>query len=199
MKTNFLKIDHMKKMGNYKKIMIGLFLSLGFTACSDDEDIPEHIHEEELITTMEIVLSPQDFGEVVTLSYRDLDGDGPGEPIIENGVLMANATYFGEIILLNETVEPAEDISLEIEEEGADHQFFFHNDFGAETSYKDQDENANPIGLLFELKTNTPGTGSFQVILRHEPDKTAPGVKEGNIENAGGTTDISVNFEVEVQ
>lgn len=189
----------MKKMGNYKKIMIGLFLSLGFTACSDDEDIPEHIHEEELITTMEIVLSPQDFGEVVTLSYRDLDGDGPGEPIIENGVLMANATYFGEIILLNETVEPAEDISLEIEEEGADHQFFFSNDIDAETLYNDKDENGNPIGLEFELKTNAPGKGGFHVVLRHEPNKTAPGVNEGDMENAGGKTDISVSFGVEVQ
>lgn len=189
----------MKNLNACKKTIWGLFVVLAFIACSEDNDIPAPIHEEELITTLEVILSPQGFGEVVTLSYRDLDGDGPEEPEIKNGVLMANATYFGKIILLNESVNPAEDITLEIEEEGADHQFFFSNDFDAETLYTDQDKNGNPIGLHFELKTNASGEGAFNVVLRHEPDKTAPGVKEGNIENAGGTTDISVNFEVEVQ
>lgn len=199
MKTKQLNIKKMNMKYFFRTGILTLFTGLIFAACSDDDDIPPPINEEELITTMEVVLSPQNFGQVVTLSYRDLDGDGPSEPVVENGVLTTNTTYTGIITLLNESVEPAEDITLEVEEEGAEHQFFYNNDFGAESLYLDQDENGNPIGLQFELTTTDSANGSFTVILRHEPNKNASGVSEGNIENAGGETDISVTFGVEVQ
>jgi hypothetical protein len=41
--------------------------------------------------------------------------------------------------------------------------------------------------------------GSLTIILRHEPDKSAPGVSEGDIANAGGETDIQLNFELIIQ
>lgn len=193
MKT--LKLNHKFAM----TLVLSTFFTLFFTACSEDDEVPEIIHEEELITTMEVVLSPKNFGEVVTLSYRDLDGDGPNEAEIQNGVLTANTSYVGTITLLNETEEPAENITLEVEEEGVEHQFFFSNDFGANISYADQDENGNPIGIDFELETAEPKNGSLTVVLRHEPDKNANGVSEGNMENAGGETDIFVVFGIEVQ
>lgn len=176
-----------------------LFFTLFFTACSEDDDVPEIINEEELITTMEIELIPESGGEAIVLSYKDLDGDGPNEPEIQNGVLTANTSYSGTVTLLNETEEPAENITLEVEEEGLEHQFFFSNTFGATVSYTDQDENGNPIGIGFELETGEAGSGSLTIVLRHEPNKDAEGVSEGNIENAGGETDISVTFGVEVQ
>jgi len=37
------------------------------------------------------------------------------------------------------------------------------------------------------------------ITLRHEPAKDATGVSDGDITNAGGETDISVNFPVEIQ
>ena len=43
-----------------------------------------------------------------------------------------------------------------------------------------------------------PGNGTITVILRHEPDKDASGVSNGDITNAGGETDIEVVFNVEV-
>lgn len=178
---------------------LSIFFGLLFTACSDDGEIPEPINQEELITTMKVVLTPEGGGSTVTLSYRDLDGDGPGEPQIEGGVLAANTSYHGVITLLNETKNPAEDITLEVEEEALNHQFFFSNTFGAEVVYLDKDEKGNPVGIRFELQTTGPGSGSLTIALRHEPDKKAEGVSQGNIENAGGETDISVTFGIEVQ
>ncbi|HBK71516.1 MAG TPA: type 1 periplasmic binding fold superfamily protein, partial [Flavobacteriaceae bacterium] len=36
-------------------------------------------------------------------------------------------------------------------------------------------------------------------ILRHEPNKSASGVSDGDITNAGGETDIEVIFNITVQ
>ena len=61
------------------------------------------------------------------------------------------------------------------------------------------DANGNPIGLLTTVTTEEPGNGTITVILRHEPDKFALGVSNGDITNAGGETDIEVVFNVEVK
>ena len=63
----------------------------------------------------------------------------------------------------------------------------------------DEDENGNPIGIHFELQTVGPNSGPLTIELRHEPNKDAEGASEGNSDNAGGETDISVTFGVEVQ
>ena len=61
------------------------------------------------------------------------------------------------------------------------------------------DADGNPIGLATTVTTGAASTGEFTVILRHEPMKDAQGVKDGDITNAGGETDIEVNFPVEIQ
>jgi len=43
-----------------------------------------------------------------------------------------------------------------------------------------------------------PGEGGLRITLRHEPNKTAAGVQNGDITNAGGETDIEVTFTFEV-
>ena len=66
-------------------------------------------------------------------------------------------------------------------------------------AYSDQDNDGNPLGLLFELTTGDAGNESYTITLRHEPDKTAAGVSGGDITNAGGETDIEVVFDVVVE
>lgn len=177
-------------------LTVGLF----FIACSnDDENYPEIINQEEVITTMQLTLIPENDGEPVTFTYQDLDGVGPNEATIEAGSLTANTKYEGVIVLLNETVNPEEIITTEVEEEGTDHQFFFNNKAGLTTSYADMDANGNPIGIEFILKTTATTSGSLTVVLRHEPNKTAEGVRNGNIDNAGGETDITVTFPIVVE
>lgn len=66
-------------------------------------------------------------------------------------------------------------------------------------TYLDLDENGNPLGLEFSLQTGAPSIGNFTITLRHDLDKFAEGVSEGNITNAGGDTDISVTFPLVIQ
>jgi hypothetical protein len=175
-----------------------LFSLLLFSACSDDD--PEIPQEEELITTLRYTLIPSQGGAPVVLSFSDPDGEGGNAPVITTSPLQANETYIGSIVVLNESLNPTEDITIEIAEEAADHQFFFSSSItDLDITYGDSDIDGNPLGLVTELSTGGPGSGSLTIILRHEPDKNGMGVSEGNIANAGGETDIEVTFNVQIE
>lgn len=168
-----------------------------FVACSNDDDAPEPVNEEETITTMTVTLVPQGGGATITLRSQDLDGDGPNAPVITvSGNLAANSTYDGSIVLLDETATPAENITEEVEEEAEEHQFIYVVS-GSITgvAYTDQDGNGNPVGLSFELSTGDAGNGTLGVTLRHEPAKP----NDGTLAGAGGETDIAQTFSVTVE
>ena len=189
------------------------FLGVFITSCSDDDDSTA-VSQEEVITTMTITLTDGDGGEV-SLKVLDEDGDdGPSDPVpTVSGSLKASTTYTGSIELLNETENPAEDVTEEIKEEAAEHQFFYiTDDLGITTAYTDQEctynetidcadnVESNPVGLTFTL-TTTEMTGDAMITftLRHKPNKGADGVSEGDITNAGGDTDIDYEFTVSVE
>lgn len=178
--------------------VLTLLICIGFTSC--DKDDPIIVDPPELITTLNYTLTPSNGGANVLLSFKDLDGDGGDDPTITGGTLMANETYSGTLELLNESISPSDDITLEIEEEDEEHQFFFQSDIADITfSYADQDPMGNPIGLSSSLVTGAAGSGSITITLRHEPMKSEAGVSEGDIANAGGETDIEVTFPIDVQ
>ena len=183
-------------MKNLKLIALLVIPALFSTSCSND-DAP--VNEEEVITTVTTTLVGG--GQTITLTSRDLDGDGPNAPVITvSGNLTAGTTYTGSTTFLNELESPAEDITVEVEEEGADHQVFYQlpSSIGTVT-YTDTDANGRPIGLNFTLVAGTSGsTGTLTVTLRHLPNKTASGVSGGDITNAGGNTDAAVSFSVAV-
>lgn len=187
-----------------------LFLSTVFIAtilllssCSDDD--PVLPNEEELITTIIVSLEPQSGEETLHWTFRDPDGaDGGQQPAITADALQNGVTYNANIELLNEAESPAESITAEIEAEAEEHQFFFSgsaiDNQLLTVAYADEDGNGNPVGLEFTVQTSADGgTGNFTVILRHEPDKSASGVNEGDISNAGGETDVEITFAVTVQ
>jgi hypothetical protein len=175
-----------------------ILLLMMFSACSDDD--PEIPQEEELITTLRYTLIPSRGGPPIVLSFSDSDGDGGNAPVINTSPLQANETYIGSIVVLNESVSPTDDITIEIAVEAMDHQFFFSSSISdLAISYGDSDINGNPLGLVTELSTGGPGTGSLTITLRHEPDKEGMGVSDGNIANAGGETDIEVTFNVQIE
>ncbi|GAA3625927.1 type 1 periplasmic binding fold superfamily protein [Flavivirga jejuensis] len=186
-----------------KKITILLFISaLIFNSCSSNDDNPELVIEEEVITTVTVTLTPEAGGTDIVLESVDLDGDGPDAPVVSvSGNLDANTTYNGSIVLLNETESPAENITEEIEELDEEHQFFYSTTSGIATfEYNDTDANGNPIGLDFLLTTSTSAaSGTITIILRHLPNKDGENVSDGDITNAGGETDVSVTFSVSVQ
>lgn len=175
-----------------------LIAAVSLTSCNtDDPDIP---NEEELITTLIYTLTPQAGGNVVEFRFTDLDGDGGDAPVITNGTLVANTTYDGAVMLLNESETPSEDITEEVEEEDEEHQLFYTvTTANATVAYADADSDGNPIGLATTLTTTGASTGTMMITLRHEPDKGATGVSGGDITNAGGETDIEVIFDVTIQ
>jgi hypothetical protein len=156
-------------------------------------------NEKELITTLEMTFSPVSGGDDLVFSVYDADGDGPIEPEYINSSLAADTDYNVSIEVRND--EEGEDITVEIAEEDDEHQFFFQisNGLNIEFAYNDVDENSDPIGLSTIFSTGVASSGSLVVILRHEPDKSASGVANGDPSNAGGETDIQATFEVVIE
>jgi hypothetical protein len=188
-------------MKTIKLLFLSILTSAFIVSCSDD-DTPEVVNEEEVITTMTVTLIPQGGGDIVTLKTQDLDGDGPTQPVVTvSGPIALNTTYDGSVEFLNELEDPAEDITEEVLEEDDEHQVFYtlSNDVGT-VSYTDSDGDGNPIGVRFEYVSGSSATtGGFVVTLRHEPNKSAPGVSDGIINNAGGETDIEQAWQVTLQ
>lgn len=189
MNVNPLKTIKMKKNNWITLFFIGGLL---LSSCSNDDENPAPVNEEEVITTITVTLTPEGDGEVITLESRDLDGDGPNAPVVNvSGSLAGNTTYSGSIELLNETVSPAEDITVEVAEEAEEHQFLFgFTGPVSEIAYLDEDSNGNPIGIEFSLTTLTAGPGTLSVTLRHEPKKP----NDGTLTDAGGETDVAITF-----
>ncbi len=176
------------------------FIALFFIGCSNDDAVP--VNEEELITTVTVTMAPEGGGQSITMIYRDLDGDGSGAPLVTvSGTLETGTVYAGSVQLLNESVTPAEDITEEIIEEAEDHQFFYGipQGLGSIVYSAPFDANGHPIGTNFILTTNSTGTGNLTVVLRHEPNKSAANVAQGDITNAGGETDVEVSFPITIQ
>ena len=170
--------------------------TLIFASCSDDDDnAPDPVNEEEVITTLTVTLDSG--SDTVVMQYQDLDGDGPDAATVTvSGSLNANTVYDGSIVLLNETESPAENVTEEIEEEDDEHQFFYTVGSGLDvaTDYANFDGDGNPLGTLFVLNVGSASSGGLTFTLRHEPNKPNTG-----LENAGGSTDIEVTFDVTVE
>lgn len=168
-----------------------------FNGCK--KPLPPPCGGEEVITTFTYTLTSAN-GLSTVLYFHDLDGDGGELPILQSGSLKANTTYLGTIELLNESCEDAPSIRNEIKAAAATHQLFFNSTIdGIEVKYEDFDENGDPLGLDNTLTTGKPGIGVLTITLRHQPNKSAEGVNEGIIKNAGGETDIELTFDIEVQ
>jgi hypothetical protein len=169
-------------------------------SCSSNDDNPKLVNEEEVITSVITTLTNGD--QVITLSSRDLDGNGPNPPVVTvSGPLAVNTEYSGEVRFLNETGIPVEDMTDEIREEGTAHQLFYQATPALGTIlYNDADNNGKPLGLKFKLTTFAdPASGNLIITLKHQPDKNAPGVTEGNLANAGGATDAQVSYPLVVE
>mgnify|MGYP001322361731 FL=1 len=168
-----------------------------YFSCSDDDDnTPEPINEEEVITTMTVTLVAHDGSGVVTMQTQDLDGDGPALPeVTVSGPISAASSYSGSIVWLNEMEEEVEDITEEILEEADEHQVFFSaSGLDLDFVYGDFDSNENPLGTQFILAPNSSGSGTITITLVHEPTKPNDG-----LDSAGGEIDIQATFSVTVE
>lgn len=183
----------MKTIHTYVLIFI---LSLSFTSCiSDDDSSPTIVNQEEVITTVSLTLTSENGSSPIVLRSFDSDGDGPNAPIITvTDDLVANTSYTGSILFLNETETPSENITEEVIEEAEEHQIMYTigSSLEASISYVDFDVNANPLGTSITLRTVNTSQGNITVTLRHLPKKP----NDGTLLNAGGETDVQVSFPV---
>lgn len=180
-----------------------LTISLLFFSC--EKENPDPVGP---INTVIYTLTPENGGDEVVLSFQDLDGNDGNVPNISTNVLMSNTVYNSEIKLQNlpndgtdlGTPKLTNFIDTEVKEKGTIYQFFFPSTINdLNISYKDEDDKGDPLGLMTQLTTGGIDTGIIFIILRYEPKKSARGVANGDITNAGGKTDIEVTFEIEVK
>jgi len=189
-----------------KKITIYIIVCLSFvviSSCKKKDDPkpfnPPNINEEELITTLKLILTEGGSGTVYTFVFKDVDGAGGNAPTIDDIVLPSNKSFTGQIILLDESKSPADSISNEVAEEGGVHQFFYtvaNANLIHSYAASDIDAYGVPIGLAPNFTTGATSTGSLTVVLKHQP-----GLKptSGNGDSSKGETDIEVIFNVMVQ
>lgn len=178
------------------------------SGCGDD---PEKENIPELITKATLTFTPVGGGSAVVVTATDPDLDGPQDIEIDGAIVLStNTTYDLSITLINELADPTDeeyDITAEVEEEGDEHMFFFawtnnlfsnpagngNIDARADAlNYQDTD-GTNPIGLETRWVTGAgSGTGTFRVVLKHQPDaKTATSGSDV------GESDLDLTFEIE--
>ncbi len=156
----------------------------------DDVTNPPVVNEEELITTFQITFTDAaGVQPTVTAQFVDLDGAGGNAPTIFDSIrLQANTTYNASITLLNESVNPAEDLTVEVQEEDQDHLFCFSPTGTLNLAITRTDSDGTyEVGLLSSWVTQAVSTGETTITLKHQP-----GIKNGQCDP--GETDIELTF-----
>lgn len=177
----------------FKFLPVLVFVAV-LMSCEDD-DAPEQINEDELITTVRYEMVDGS-GNTVTFLQVDNDADGPNPPTTTvTGTILANTTYSGSVSFLNELETPADNITLEVQQEADEHEVFYGvNTAGVAISKIDNDGNGNPLGLQTNVSTGAAGNGSLTITLIHEPVKPNTGLT-----SAGGEADVVATFNFNVQ
>jgi hypothetical protein len=152
--------------------------------------------DNELITTIQLkFIESNNTANVVTATFRDIDGDGGKAPTQFDKILLkANTSYSMSISLLNESVLPVSNITTEVSAKKDEHLFVYTPTPANLLSINitDKDSKGLPVGLAATLTTNTANTGKLKVQLRHQPTgKTGFATI--------GSDDVNLDFDVEVK
>lgn len=160
---------------------------------------PKRVNENELITRVDLLFTDSTDNSTQTFLYCVNDA------IFQNRKdtiqLFANTTYGLQLKLYNSQSETNIDtVTFEIENEAEEHQLFVISSRIADFFYLDADQNNYPIGLISTFTTGNSSSSidNFRVLLIHEPNKAATGVKDGNSANAGGSTDVDATLKIKI-
>jgi hypothetical protein len=199
--------------GFFRVCAIGaVIVAAAFTSGCEADD-PTREDTPELITKATLTFTPASAGPAVVVTAIDPDGLGVQNMIVDGPVILApSESYVLTIDLINELAQPndpAYDIGEEVAEEGDEHLFFFswtNNVFtdpagdgnidnrADEVNYLDEDSNALPLGLQTSWVAGGVSSGSFRVVLKHQPD-----LKSSTSTSSMGETDLDLQFTVMIQ
>lgn len=191
-------------------------LLLSLFACADVKDtgvVDDDNHD--VVTRVELELTPGGDGDLIVASWSDPEMNG--DPVIEELSLAFGESYGLSVRFFNDLVDPAEELTSEVEEAGDEHQIFFTGLVRGpatgdvqgliEHSYTDEDSSGLPVGLENLAIGNDIGQGELILTLRHmppvgdEPAKVA-GLAELLADQGfvalPGDNDVQVSFPVEV-
>lgn len=182
---------------------------LAFSSCKkDDPKKPVETNPQEVLTT--VLLTGYNIDDSLNAKYQfnykweDLDGDGGNSPIVDTLVLDTGIEYRCQVLILDKTKTPFDTISVEIEKEKDEHQFFYTpstnliGKFNTEILDFDNNNPKLPVGLKFNLLTksnqtyNLPLIGSLNIVLSHYD-----GVPKST--SKSDESDIDINFPVHLK
>ncbi|MBJ7428632.1 MAG: hypothetical protein JHD28_06725 [Bacteroidia bacterium] len=182
---------------------------LAFSSCKkDDPKKPVETNPQEVLTT--VLLTGYNIDDSLNAKYQfnykweDLDGDGGNAPIVDTLVLDTGIAYRCQALILDKTKTPFDTISVEIEKEKDEHQFFYTpstnlvGKFSTEILDFDNNNPKLPVGLKFNILTksnqtyNLPLIGSLNIVLSHYD-----GVPKST--SKSDESDIDINFPIRLK
>jgi hypothetical protein len=177
---------------------------LAISGCKDNPADPGDDNEQELITSVTLNLTELDAAgnptaTIVSVNFKDPDGAGGVAPTIGTLTLKAGKNYKGTIALLDESKNPAEDITAEVKQEADAHQFFYTPKEGiagrVTVTITDKDSRNLPLGLQYNVAVTAGAavSGKLNVVLSHyEPASQKNGTTRSD------ESDIDIDFPVNI-
>lgn len=182
--NHFLKLKVMQKKSFLKITLAVLAVAcVTFTSCKKtDEDAQENLN------VLKIKIGAN------TYTWSDLDGLGGAAAKIDTIKLTPNGTFATEITIQDGAASPVKDYTPEIIAE-KDAHLFVYRVIGANLAVTNlaKDGKSKDFGQTASAKTTTASAGSLQILLKHDPDKSAADPSKT------GETDIDVLFPVVIK
>ena len=158
-------------------------------------------NEEEVITTLKLIFTPEGGGAPFTCQYDDADGPGGINPTQDIIQLQKGITYNVALEILNKTEMPVGDITAEIASEKNAHRFYFipSQGNGITINGLDKDENDISLGLnsVWNAGANV-STGKIRITLRHFSGTPSNKLEADPVDSPKSATDIEVEFDTQV-
>ena len=180
----------------FKVLLTVAAFGLLITSCKKDK---EQENDNEVITTVELRLTPAGGGTMLTYKWEDLDGAGGANPVIDAVTLAANKSYNTQILIYDKTKNPVVVTSDEVKAEAVDHRFYFEPAAGSNITVSglDNDPNGIPLGLNSVWTTGAAATGSIKITLRHY-EKGGKSLSD-LVNSTKSSTDAETTFTTKVQ
>ncbi|MFL1894554.1 hypothetical protein ACJRPK_02555 [Aquimarina sp. 2-A2] len=180
-------------MNILKNLILGAGVTLLFSACGSDDDLPEVINEEETITTVKLNFTEAGSSETKTVVWTENKKDAI--------TLKADTNYQVSIQFLDESDPNAVDnITEEVIAEKDEHLVYFNSTVKGLSIKSAANDVIDSNGVAINITTTwqspvTIESGIVTAFLIHEP-LTKVGTERSDF---GGETDIEVSFDVKVE